>query len=128
MEEVKQLSDVEMAFGILQQVNRPMYFRDLISQVLEAKSGRSHALAHAMAQIHTQINLDSRFIYHGKGMWGLNEWVPQRGIVAVEEKAAVPSTAATRRAKLLAEIQQQDQDQVAATTVSEGAEERHNDE
>jgi len=32
-----------------------------------------------MAGIHTELNLDGRFIHVGKGVWGLKEWMPDRG-------------------------------------------------
>lgn len=34
--------------------------------------------AHIMAGIHTEINLDGRFIHVGQGVWGLREWMPDR--------------------------------------------------
>jgi DNA-directed RNA polymerase subunit delta len=84
-----------------------MYFRDLIGKVLEGKGRQVGSLAHAIAEVHTQINMDSRFIHVGKGTWGLTEWLPQRGGRAAEETAATISPDANlRREKLLAEIQQ----------------------
>lgn len=106
------MTDVELALAILQQNNQPMYFRDLISQVLETKTGRAYSLAQAMAEIHTQINLDSRFAYLGKGMWGLSGWTPQQGVRDTEQLPAAMAATNMRREKLLAEIQQ---DYVAAT-------------
>lgn len=107
------MSDMELALAILQENNQPMYFRDLISRVLETKTGRAYySLAQAMAEIHTQINLDSRFAYLGKGMWGLSGWAPQQGGREAEQLPAAVVASNMRREKLLAEIQQ---DYVAAT-------------
>lgn len=104
---VKQLSDVDLAYQVLAENGSPMYFRDLIGKVLEAKGRPAASLAHAMAEVHTQINMDSRFVHVGKGTWGLIEWLPQRGVKVVEETAAtVSSDSNVRREKLLAEIQQ----------------------
>jgi DNA-directed RNA polymerase subunit delta len=103
----RQLSDVDLAYQVLAENGSPMYFRDLISQVLGIKGRPVHSLAHAKAEVHTQINMDSRFVHMGKGTWGLAEWVPQRGCKVIEETAAtVSSDASLRREKLLAEIQQ----------------------
>lgn len=106
MKEQKQMTDIEMAFQILQEVNQPMYFRELISKVLEAKVGRVHSPAQAMSEIHTQINLDSRFQHVGKGMWGLNEWTPQREARQAEETAKAASGTSQRRERLLEGIQE----------------------
>lgn len=106
-EMARQLSDVDMAYQVLVDNRTPLYFRELITKVLENKGKPIHSLAHAMAEVHTQINMDSRFVHLGKGMWGLAEWLPQRGYRASEEAAAtVVSDTNMRREKLLAEIQQ----------------------
>lgn len=113
------VSDVDLAYQILADKGSAMYFRDLISKVLEDKGKPVHSLAHAMAEVHTQINMDSRFIHVGKGSWGLAEWMPQRGAKYLEETAATASDANLRRERLLAEIQQ---DYPAAPTESEEGE------
>lgn len=109
----QQLSDIEAAISILRQAGKAMYFRDLINEVFEVRGIRTRSAAQAMAEVHTQINMDSRFVHLGKGMWGLVEWVPQRGSKQVDEPAVADSVDSTRREKLFAEIQQ---DYVAATT------------
>ncbi|EAX46711.1 RNA polymerase delta subunit [Thermosinus carboxydivorans Nor1] len=102
-----QLSEVEIAYSILRQVGSAMYFRDLITEVLKIKGRKTQSPAQALAEVHTQINMDSRFVHMGKGMWGLAEWMPQRGgSYQAEETAATVSDASLRRQQLLAEIQQ----------------------
>ena len=103
----KQLTDVDVAYQILAAKGSPLYFRDLIDQVLASKGRPVHSLPHAMAEVHTQINMDRRFVHMGKGTWGLSEWLPQRGGKAAEETAATVSPEVNmRRERLLAEIQQ----------------------
>jgi len=108
-EMIKQVSDVELAYKILQKTNKSMYFRDLITEVLELKGRRIHSLAHAISEVHTQINMDSRFVHMGKGMWGLVEWSPQQlsGRFAVEKDETVKTSSTVRRQKLFEEIQQE---------------------
>ncbi len=105
-----QISEVELAFQILSQAGQAMYFKDLIKQVLEMKGRQIHSLAHAMAEVHTQINMDSRFVHMGKGMWGLAEWSPNHCLrsttAAMEEVASSVEQNKSRRAKLFEEIQQ----------------------
>lgn len=105
-EKAKQMSEVDLAYQVLAERGSALYFRDLITKVLEVKERPIHSIAHAMAEVHTQINMDSRFVHKGKGMWGLAEWLPQRGVRSVEETAATVSDISLRREKLLAEIQQ----------------------
>ena len=108
IENGKQASEVDLAHEVLAQEGRAMYFRDLITKVLEKKEDQILFLPHAMAEVHTQINMDSRFVYMGKGMWGLHEWVPQRSNAVQEENtSSVDGASGLRREKLLAEIQQQ---------------------
>jgi len=64
----------------------------------------------AMAELHTQINMDSRFTFKGKGYWGLTEWAPvQRTTGRSDEPSAavLDETVEIRRTKLQ-EIQQPD--------------------
>lgn len=105
-EVANQMSEVDLAYHVLAEKGSALHFRELISKVLEKKGRLLHSIAHAMAEVHTQINMDSRFVYVGKGMWGLAEWLPQRGGRALEETAATVSDMSLRREKLLAEIQQ----------------------
>lgn len=111
---MKQVSEVELAYKILQKTGHSMYFRDLITEVLELKGRRIHSLAHAMSEVHTQINMDSRFVHMGKGMWGLMDWSPQQlSAHSNDENESVTSSFSSRREKLFEEIQQE---YVAAST------------
>jgi DNA-directed RNA polymerase subunit delta len=103
----KHMSEVDLAYQVLLENGTALYFRDLITKVLQIKGRQLHSIAHDMAEVHTQINMDSRFVHMGKGMWGLAEWLPQRGGTrTVEETAATVSDISLRREKLLEEIQQ----------------------
>jgi len=106
---IKEVSEVELAYKILQKIGKAMYFRDLITEVLEMKGRRIHSVSHAMAEVHTQINMDSRFVHMGKGMWGLVEWSPERlsGRSASEKEEGVKTSSTVRRQKLFEEIQQE---------------------
>ena len=106
---MKQVSEVELAYKILQKTGHSMYFRELITEVLELKGRRIHSLAHAMSEVHTQINMDSRFVHMGKGMWGLVEWSPQQlsAHSASDDSDSAPSSFSSRREKLFEEIQQE---------------------
>jgi DNA-directed RNA polymerase subunit delta len=70
-------SDVDIAYEILAAQGRPMYYYDLIREVLsrqELPLDPTH-----ISSVLTQINLDTRFSYLSKGEWGLKVWVPTKG-------------------------------------------------
>lgn len=106
---MKQVSEVELAYKILQKTGRSMYFKELITEVLELKGRRIYSLAYAISEVHTQINMDSRFVHMGKGMWGLVEWSPQQlsAHSAGDESDTIPNSFSSRREKLFEEIQQE---------------------
>ncbi|MBP2650784.1 MAG: DNA-directed polymerase delta subunit [Firmicutes bacterium] len=102
----QQLSDVEVAYQVLLNQGSTLYFRELITKVLESKGRSIHSIAYAMAEVHTQINMDSRFVHMGKGMWGLAEWLPQRGVRHADEpEATALDEVNSRRKKIFRDIQ-----------------------
>ncbi len=73
------MSEADLAHAILKATGTPLYFRDLFEQVMTIKQLTGKNKEHIMAGIHTELNLDGRFIHVGKGVWGLKEWMPDRG-------------------------------------------------
>lgn len=69
-------SEVDVAYYILTQGGEPMYYKDLVMEVIEKKRKPVQSLSAAIAEVYTLINMDSRFHYEGKSMWGLTEWNP----------------------------------------------------
>lgn len=108
----KAISGVDMAYTILKERKTDLYFRDLLTEVLAARQVPSYLMKQAMAELHTQVNMDSRFSFKGKGFWGLTEWAPlprTSGGRSEEPSAAVlDETVEIRRTKLQ-EVQQPDE-------------------
>jgi len=106
------ISGVDAAYRILKDRKTDLYFRDLLTEVLIARKVPSYLMKQAMAELHTQINMDSRFTFKGKGFWGLTEWVPlprTAGSKTEDASAAVlDETVEIRRTKLQG-IQQPDE-------------------
>ena len=107
-----------MAYAILKERKTDLYFRDLLTEVLTARQVPSYLMKQAMAELHTQVNMDSRFSFKGKGFWGLTEWAPLPRTSASrtdEPSAAVlDETVEIRRTKLQ-EVQQPDEVETAFT-------------
>lgn len=78
------LSDI--AYQILKSKGEPLYFRELISQVLSIKSVVGRDLGHQMALVHTELNLDNRFVHVGNGMWCLRERTSPKQLKQYDEE------------------------------------------
>jgi len=74
----RRMSEADLAHAILRARGTPLYFLDLFEQVMTIKELSGKDREHIMAGIHTEINLDGRFVHVGKGIWGLREWMPGR--------------------------------------------------
>ncbi len=69
------LSVADIAYRILKDRREPIKYRELVEQVLELRGLRpGQNPAKTKARIHTEINIDSRFVNQGKGLCGLREW------------------------------------------------------
>ncbi|MBP2667616.1 MAG: DNA-directed polymerase delta subunit, partial [Firmicutes bacterium] len=111
MEETdKALPAIDLAYRVLKERKSDIYFRDLLTEVLTAKAVPSYLMKPAMAELHTQVNMDSRFTFKGKGFWGLTEWapLPRTAGRAEDSSAVLDETVEIRRTKLQ-EIQQPDE-------------------
>ena len=101
---------LEMTYQLLKKGKRAIYYRDLFQKVLGEQAIPAHSMARAMAELHTEVNMDGRFAYQGQGKWGLTEWIPpQRSARVVDEKvSALPAEEVQIRKDRLREIQQTD--------------------
>lgn len=97
-------TETDIAHWILRQGGEPVYFRDLIEDVIEKKQKPVQSLSRAIAEVYTLINMDSRFHHMGHGMWGLMEWVPQE----TKRSSASTKAAAKRREKLAEEAAEEE--------------------
>ncbi|PKM82180.1 MAG: DNA-directed RNA polymerase subunit delta [Firmicutes bacterium HGW-Firmicutes-14] len=74
----RNISEADVAHAILKAKGAPIYFRDLFEEVMTLKPVNGKDKVHIMAGIHTDLNLDTRFVHMGNGVWGLREWTPER--------------------------------------------------
>lgn len=109
LEAEKNVSSLEIAYKILKEKKSEQYFRDLLQEALARKNTPDYLMTQSMAELHTQINMDSRFEYKGQGKWGLVEWAPPAKNAKTEERNAsvLDEEVQLRRAKL-EEVQQPD--------------------
>ena len=70
------MSEVDIAYRVLADLGEPLYYKTLITKVIEKKQKTIQSMAVAISEIYTMINMDGRFQSRGEGMWGLTEWNP----------------------------------------------------
>ena len=96
-------SETDVAYYILSKKGEPIYYKDLVTEVIKKKAKPVQSLSRAIAEVYTQINMDSRFHHVGKSMWGLTEWNPpetKRSSSAAGTSSSA-SKSSRRREKLL---------------------------
>lgn len=103
------MSVTDLAFYILKSRGQSLHFKELISEIMRVKSISQENPGRLIAQMHTEINLDSRFIHHGSGEWGLREWQPKSAKI-VRIRPETPPAPATRRSALRVEDEDEDDD------------------
>ena len=99
---------MDVAYAILAKKGEPIYYKDLVTEVIKKKAKPVQSLSRAIAEVYTQINMDSRFHHVGKSMWGLTEWNPpetKRSSSAAGTSSSA-SKSSRRREKLLESIQE----------------------
>ena len=105
-------SEVDVAYYVLSKAGKSMYYKDLVMEVIEKKRKPVQSLSNAISEVYTLINMDSRFHYEGKSMWGLTEWNPpevKRSHSSSSSRTGSASSSKTtrRREKLLEGIQEE---------------------
>ena len=72
------ISEVDLAYQILSEAGKdnPIYFKNLIREIITKKNKIVQNEAAAISEIYTMINMDSRFQHVKDGLWGLTDWYP----------------------------------------------------
>jgi len=69
-------TEADIAYEVLKAHGNPMHYHNLIEEVLRRLGISQEAIRIAGAL--TQINLDTRFSFLGRGEWGLKVWEPAK--------------------------------------------------
>src|SRR5690606_37467014 len=75
-EDAREIPMVDLAFAVLKNVNNPMYYRDLMTEIAKIKVLSDDEVMQVIAQVYTEINIDGRFACVGNNLWGLKRWYP----------------------------------------------------
>ena len=103
-ENFAQMSEVDIAYQILSAAGKdhPIYFKNLIQEVIAKKKKNVQNEASTISEIYTMINMDSRFQHVKNGLWGLADWYPsetKRGGSKRGEKTSVKKSTSSTRTK-----------------------------
>ena len=103
-------TETDVAYYILSKKGEPIYYKDLVTEVIKKKAKPVQSLSRAIAEVYTQINMDSRFHDVGKSMWGLTEWNPpetRRSSSSSDSSSSSGLKASRRREKKFESIQEE---------------------
>ena len=75
-EKAQEMPMVDLAFQLLKEYNKPLYYRDLMQEVAKIKGLSEEEINDVIAHLYTEINIDGRFACVGGNMWGLKRWYP----------------------------------------------------
>ncbi|MBP5201011.1 MAG: DNA-directed RNA polymerase subunit delta [Schwartzia sp.] len=103
-------TETDVAYYILSKKGEPIYYKDLVTDVIKKKAKPVQSLSRAISEVYTQINMDSRFHHTGKGMWGLTEWNPpetKRTSSSSGSTSSSSAKASRRREKAFESIQEE---------------------
>lgn len=103
------MPEVDIIYRILKMNNQALSFREILQQVCAIK-GIPADNPQLMAEVHTQINLDSRFVFMGQGSWGLREWSQGKVVRRNISFAAAGRTIPFRHRSLQDEIESEGYD------------------
>lgn len=111
------LTEADIAYEVLKARGNPMHYQTLIEEVLQRLGISQEAIRIAAAL--TQINLDTRFIFLGRGEWGLKVWEPPKVHRRSPAVALINKTSADEEDKTDSEELEEDplEDEVADTDV-----------
>jgi DNA-directed RNA polymerase subunit delta len=117
------LTETDMAYEVLKDQGNPMHYHSLIEEVFR-RLGISPEAA-KIAAVLTQINLDTRFMFLGRGEWGLKAWEPSKISKKASSAAATNKTVAEDEDK--SEADELDEDEELLDEEALESEETFND-
>jgi DNA-directed RNA polymerase subunit delta len=105
------MSVTDLAYCILKNRGKAVPFKELIDEIMAVKAMGVENRGRLAAQIHTEINLDSRFLHQGNGEWGLRDWAPKAAKLVRIRPAGPGAPPARPRPELTREDFEDEEDQ-----------------
>ncbi len=73
---LREMPFVEIAHQLLEELNEPVYYRELMIKIAAIRKMSQEEIDNAIASLYTDINIDGRFLCIGDNVWGLRRWYP----------------------------------------------------
>ncbi|MGM7682053.1 DNA-directed RNA polymerase subunit delta [Cytobacillus sp. Hm23] len=80
LDQLKEMSLIEIAFDILSSRKKPIIFKELVDDITASLHLSQDEINAKISQFYTDINIDGRFICVGENLWGLRSWYPYEKI------------------------------------------------
>ncbi|MFS1516996.1 DNA-directed RNA polymerase subunit delta [Bacillus sp. SCS-151] len=80
LDQLKEMSLIEIAFDILSSRKKPIIFKELVDDITASLQLSQDEINAKISQFYTDINIDGRFICVGENLWGLRSWYPYEKI------------------------------------------------
>lgn len=93
LEELQEMSLIEIAYEILDEKKQPLPFHELVKEIAALAHLSEEEVNARMAQFYTDLNIDGRFMNVGGNTWGIKAWYPVEQI----EDEIVPTVRAKKK-------------------------------
>ena len=89
----------DIALCVLKNRGKAMHFKEIFAEVMTVKGINQENPGCLIAQMLTELSIDSRFTHHGNGEWGLREW-QLKGTKVVKIRPEAPAEPKRSRSRL----------------------------
>lgn len=96
LEELKEMSLIEIAHAILADKKEAVNFQQLVQEIADLQEVSVEEIQHRLPQFYTDLNIDGRFNSTGDNRWGLKVWYP---IDQIEDEMTNPVKPKKKKAK-----------------------------
>ncbi len=107
LEEIKEMSLIEVAHAILTEKKQAVSFQQLIQEIADVQQIAVEEIQHRLPQFYTDLNVDGRFSTNSENLWGLKVWYP---IDQIEDEMTNPVKPKKRKAKKVVDDLEEDFD------------------
>jgi len=100
LEELKEMSLIEVAHAILTEKKQAVNFHELVQEIATLQQVKVEEIQYKLPQFYTDLNVDGRFSTQGENRWGLKVWYP---IDQIQDEMTNPVKPKKKKAKKVAD-------------------------
>lgn len=99
----------EIALCVLKNRGKAIHFKEIFAEVMTVKGINQENPGRLIAQMLTELSIDSRFTHHGNGEWGLREW-QLKGNKVLKIRPEAPAAPTRSRSRLRDDDEYEDEE------------------